>query len=146
MEQIEILEKDYELARFIKALGSPVRLSIIRKLMEKGSCPHGCNPCSCGEGCIGKDCKCGCKCGELVDMFSMSQSTISQHLKELKQVGLIEIASRKGDYILNHQRMNEGLNLVNSFFNNTLGAVSYGKDNTSESCGCEKIIRKYKSN
>ena len=148
MQQIEILDRDYELARFLKALGNPVRLSIIRKLLEKGSCPHGCNPCACGEGCAGKDCKCGCKCGELVDMFSMSQSTISQHLKELKNAGLIESANRKGDYIPDHHRINKGLELLIALLGNESSTLFPTSENANEVCDCEgkRINRKYKSN
>lgn len=107
MVEINISESDYRLARFLKAIGNPVRLSIIRTLIEKSSCPHGCHPSSCDDKCEGENCKCGCKCGELVDMFPISQSTISQHIKELKNAGLIETSGRKGDYVLNHKIFKE---------------------------------------
>ena len=99
--------QDIQLASMLKSLAHPVRLSIIRTIMEKGSCPHGCNPCKCGENCEGKNCKCGCKCGELVEVIPMSQSTVSQHIKELKEAGLIESSGRKGDYRINHKRLRE---------------------------------------
>ncbi len=57
-----------ELADFAKAISHPVRIKILKTLFEK---------------------KC-CICGELVDLLPLSQSTVSQHLKELKRVGLIK--------------------------------------------------------
>ena len=102
---------DNKLSRYLKALGHPVRLSIIRTLLEKCNCPHGCNPCSCGDKCEGENCKCGCNCGTLVNQFSMSQSTVSQHIKELKSAGLINSNGRKGDYTINHTSVTEALNM-----------------------------------
>lgn len=116
MEKSDFKEKDKELAKYLKALSHPVRLSIIRKLMDNCRCPHGSHPCRCGENCEGKNCKCGCRCGALVDMFDMSQSTVSQHIKELKSAGLIELKSRKGDYILNHSKIRETFNLLQEIF------------------------------
>lgn len=105
-------ENDMVLAKYLKALSHPVRLSIIRTLMDNSRCPHGTHPCSCGDTCEGENCKCGCKCGELVDKFKMSQSTVSQHIKELKSAGLIELKSRKGDYTLNHSKLKETFELL----------------------------------
>ena len=110
-------ENDLMLARFLKALGNPIRLMIIRKLLEKSECPHGCHPCSCGEKCQGKNCKCGCKCGELVELFPMSQSTVSQHIKELKKAGIIEHSGRKGDYRINHEIVNQGFSALQQILN-----------------------------
>lgn len=109
MEKIKISERDVRLAKFLKALGNPVRMSIISTLIEKSRCPNGCNPCSCGDCCEGRNCKCGCSCGELVDQFPMSQSTVSRHIKELKDAGLLDINNRKGDYRVNYTQLNEGL-------------------------------------
>lgn len=55
------------LARLAKALGHPARVAILRKLLRE-------------EGCIA---------GEIVDELPLAQSTVSQHLKQLKQAGLI---------------------------------------------------------
>ena len=110
------LEKDTGLVEFLKALAHPVRIGILRKLIDTGKCPCGCNPCKCGHNCRGANCKCGCKCGELVELFPMSQSTVSQHIKELKKAGVIEMTSRKGDYILNYTKINESLNLLLALF------------------------------
>ncbi len=55
-----------DLAEVAKALGHPGRLEILRILA--------------GRACI---------CGDIVDRMPLSQATVSQHLKELKKVGLI---------------------------------------------------------
>ena len=60
-------ESDSELAMMCRALGHPARLQILRLLIEKNACV----------------------CGEIVDELPLAQSTVSQHLKVLKDAGLI---------------------------------------------------------
>lgn len=78
-------EGSEELARIAKALGHPVRIEIVR-LLSNQSC---------------------CFTGDLVDMFPLAQSTISQHLKELKDAGIIqgEIKAPKIKYCLNNKKI-----------------------------------------
>ena len=57
-----------EMSAIIKALGHPARLAILEHLLKVDSCV----------------------CGDIVDVIPLSQPTISQHLKELKMVGLIK--------------------------------------------------------
>lgn len=64
-------ESAQELAAVAKALGQPARVAIIRLLATRTACT----------------------CGELVAELPLSQSTVSQHLKELKTAGLVESAS-----------------------------------------------------
>jgi ArsR family transcriptional regulator len=59
---------DRELAALARALGHPARVAILRLLTE------------CGE----------CMCGSIVDRLPLSQATVSQHLKVLKDAGLIQ--------------------------------------------------------
>lgn len=61
-------EADDELAAMSKALGHPTRVKILRLLTHRESCV----------------------CGELVDEIDVAQSTISQHLKVLKEAGLVQ--------------------------------------------------------
>lgn len=63
----EFLEKEQDLAAFAKALSHPARIAILKVLASKNECI----------------------CGEIVDVLPLAQSTVSQHLKELKQAGLI---------------------------------------------------------
>jgi ArsR family transcriptional regulator len=56
-----------ELAELSKAIAHPARVKILRLLANKASCV----------------------CGELVDELDFAQSTVSQHLKVLKEAGLI---------------------------------------------------------
>lgn len=57
-----------ELAAITKALAHPARIAILQYLSSKGTCI----------------------CGDIVDELPLSQSTVSQHLKELKNAGLIQ--------------------------------------------------------
>ena len=59
---------DQELASLTKALGHPARVQIIRLLVRR-------------EACV---------CGDIVDELPLAQSTVSQHLKVLKEAGLIK--------------------------------------------------------
>lgn len=57
-----------ELAQMMKVLGHPARIAILQSIINT-------------ENCV---------CGSLVNEIGLAQSTISQHLKELKNVGLIQ--------------------------------------------------------
>jgi DNA-binding transcriptional ArsR family regulator len=64
----EFTKTQNELAALAKALGHPARIAILQFLASQKSCV----------------------CGDIVDKLPLSQSTVSQHLKELKKVGLIK--------------------------------------------------------
>lgn len=136
MKNTEFEEKDKVLAKYLKALSHPLRLSIIRKLMDQSRCPHDSHPCNCDKNCRDKNCKCGCKCGTLVDMFNISQSTVSQHIKELKDVGLIDLKSRKGDYTLNHSKLKEILDLLQNIFELP---INYPQEDKNCICLCDNL-------
>lgn len=61
-------EADAELAIMSKALGHPIRVQILRILTYRD----------------------GCVCGDLVGEIELAQSTVSQHLKVLKEAGLVQ--------------------------------------------------------
>ncbi len=65
---INYLEENTEIAGFCKALAHPARITIIRLLLSLDSC----------------------FCGDIVKELPLAQSTVSQHLKELKKAGLIK--------------------------------------------------------
>ncbi|MGA9523244.1 MAG: metalloregulator ArsR/SmtB family transcription factor [Myxococcaceae bacterium] len=67
LRPIEGKEADEELAGLAKALGHPARVQILRILTRRTSCV----------------------CGDIVDELPLAQSTVSQHLKILKEAGLI---------------------------------------------------------
>jgi len=67
LRPVEGAEADQELAELAKALGHPARVQILRILGRKNTCI----------------------CGEIVDELPLAQSTVSQHLKILKDAGLI---------------------------------------------------------
>ena len=64
----EFTSKDNKIAKYAKALGHPARIAILQLLLKKQNCI----------------------CGDIVDELPLSQSTVSQHLKELKEAGLIK--------------------------------------------------------
>ncbi len=61
-------EEQNEMANLLKAMGHPARIAIIELLLSKESCI----------------------CGDIVNELHLAQPTISQHLKELKNVGIIK--------------------------------------------------------
>jgi ArsR family transcriptional regulator len=67
LRPIEGNDADEELATLSKALGHPARVQILRILVRRNACI----------------------CGDIVDELPLAQSTVSQHLKVLKDAGLI---------------------------------------------------------
>jgi DNA-binding transcriptional ArsR family regulator len=61
-------KKQNQLATYAKAIAHPARVAILEYLLEHQTCI----------------------CGDLVDELPLAQSTVSQHLKELKAVGIIK--------------------------------------------------------
>ncbi len=73
-------DTDRRLADTLKALAHPARLAIVRLLAERDECV----------------------CGEIVDDLPLAQSTVSQHLKALKEAGLVQgtVEGRRTCYCL----------------------------------------------
>jgi ArsR family transcriptional regulator len=96
LENIEYKEGTEQLARFSKALGHPTRIAILKHLQNQ-SC---------------------CFTGDLVEVFPLAQSTISQHLKELKNAGLIqgELNPPKIKYCINKENWKIAKTLFSEFF------------------------------
>ena len=78
---------DIQLARWTKAMGHPARIAILRVLARK----------------------CTCICGDISGELPLAQSTVSQHLKALKQAGLIkgDIEGVRVCYCLNEEVIEE---------------------------------------
>jgi len=85
MEKINDRQK--RMARYAKAMGHPVRMYVL-ELLSLQNC---------------------CYSGDLSEDLSIAKSTLSQHLKELKEAGLIqgEIEAPKIKYCINRENWNE---------------------------------------
>lgn len=64
----QFTDSQLEMATLAKALGHPARIAIIEYLVSVDACI----------------------CGDIVDQLPLAQSTVSQHLKALKEAGLIK--------------------------------------------------------
>nr|WP_321409866.1 metalloregulator ArsR/SmtB family transcription factor [uncultured Carboxylicivirga sp.] len=90
-----LTEKQRKVARYAKAMGHPIRVYIL-ELLSKQSC---------------------CYSGDLTDDLPIVKSTLSQHLKELKDAGLIqgEIEAPKIKYCVNKENWKEAQDLFREF-------------------------------
>ena len=88
--------EENRIADLAKALGHPARVAILLHLIKINSCV----------------------CGDLVDVLPLSQSTVSQHLKELKRVGILtgEIEGTKTCYCIDSKVWKELKTLFGLFF------------------------------
>src|SRR6187431_2462776 len=89
-------QKEQDLAAFAKALAHPARIVILKILAEQNECI----------------------CGKIVDVLPLAQSTVSQHLKELKNAGLIDgtIDGPKSCYCINWKAFEKFNTEFNSLF------------------------------
>lgn len=89
-------EQTEQLSLYAKALSHPTRITILKHL-EKQSC---------------------CFTGDLVEVLPISQSTVSQHLKELKNAGLIqgEIKPPRIKYCINKENWDKAKELFATLF------------------------------
>ena len=92
----EFTRAQNELAGITKALGHPARIAILQFLIKSNTC----------------------FCGDIVEHLPLSQSTVSQHLSELKKVGLI-----KGDingpsvcYCIDERAWSRAGKIINAIF------------------------------
>lgn len=92
----EFSVKDRKVAELAKALAHPARVAIVRELAKRGTCV----------------------CGEIVEVMPLAQSTVSQHLKELKAAGLIkgEVEGAKSCYCLDWDRIKDVWTLFHGMF------------------------------
>lgn len=92
----EFTAKENRLAKYAKALAHPARIAILKLLASKRTCI----------------------CGDIVDELPLSQSTVSQHLKELKEAGLIkgEIEGVKICYCIDEKEWNAAQLHINQLF------------------------------
>ena len=79
-KKTEFSAKDQQIAAFAKALSHPARVAIVKAIAKRGTCI----------------------CGEIVEVLPLAQSTVSQHLKDLKEAGIIcgEVEGTKTCYCI----------------------------------------------
>lgn len=114
MRKPEVFDTELqELACFAKVISHPARLAILKYLAETKTCIS----------------------GDISDQLPLSRTTVSQHLKELREIGLIhgEIDGLKINYCLCDTSITEKLELFDTFF----GRIKSGKI----SCGVEKSCK-----
>ena len=85
-----------ELASMAKALAHPARIAILEILINKNTCI----------------------CGDIVEELPLSQATVSQHLKELKEAGIIqgEISGVRTCYCIDPKVWNQAGSLLSQLF------------------------------
>jgi len=90
-----ITDKQKRIARYAKAMGHPIRLYVLERLSTQRCCYS----------------------GDLTDLLPIAKSTLSQHLKELKDAGLIqgEIEAPKIKYCINKENWKEAQSLFKDF-------------------------------
>ncbi len=96
ISEISYTSKEEILAKYAKALSHPVRIRILT-FLENQTC---------------------CFTGQLTDEIPMAQSTISQHLKELKEAGLIQgdVMPPRVKYCVNQKAWLEAKKIFSDFF------------------------------
>ena len=89
-------EQQNSLATTLKALAHPARIAILQHIIKQNACI----------------------CNDLVEELGLAQATISQHLKELKNIGIIKgnIEGTSVCYRINETVWNEVKKELNSFF------------------------------
>lgn len=92
----EFTVKENKIAAYAKALAHPARIAILQVLIKKNSCI----------------------CGDIVEELPLSQSTVSQHLKELKEAGLIkgDIDGKKVCYCIDEKEWAAAQSYLSAFF------------------------------
>lgn len=97
---------ELRIATYAKALAHPARVAILNVLMRKSAC----------------------MCGDIVDELPLAQSTVSQHLRELKDAGLIQgsIDGPSVCYCVNPDAMAEMMSLFSEL----------DRSATAASCAC----------
>lgn len=97
-------KQETALSNYAKALGHPARIAILNLLIKKKTCI----------------------CGDIVDELPLSQSTVSQHLKELKKAGLIkgEIEGVSVCYCIDEFEWGKAKILLADMFNKPLHKIN----------------------
>mgnify|MGYP000554288676 FL=1 len=90
-------EEQNKIAQLAKALGHPARIAILQQMLNTSSCIN----------------------SQLVEELGLAQATISQHLKELKSIGIIKgtIEGTSMSYCINPENWTKIKEIFNQLFN-----------------------------
>lgn len=96
MSKKELTADQEQLARFAKALGHPIRIAILEMLANQSCCYH----------------------GDMSEILPIAKSTLSQHLNELKDAGLIQgtITLPTVKYCINEENWQKARKMFSVFF------------------------------
>lgn len=96
MSKKELTADQEQLARFAKALGHPIRIAILEMLANQSYCYH----------------------GDMSEILPIAKSTLSQHLNELKDAGLIQgtITLPTVRYCINEENWQKARRMFSVFF------------------------------
>ena len=108
MTAVSAIELEHEIATIAKALGHPARAQMIRLLLARDAC----------------------YCGQLVDELGLAQATVSQHLKVLRDAGLIvgEIEGLRTCYWASRERLVELHQLLGQLLDEAVEVTTDGCD------------------
>ncbi|MDL2231310.1 winged helix-turn-helix domain-containing protein [Porphyromonadaceae bacterium OttesenSCG-928-L07] len=95
MQKQELTKDQEQIARFAKAMGHPIRIAILQMLANQTCCFH----------------------GDMSELLPIAKSTLSQHLNELKDAGLIqgEITPPTVKYCINRENWTLAKKLLGGF-------------------------------
>ncbi|MGQ3013390.1 MAG: ArsR/SmtB family transcription factor [Flavobacteriales bacterium] len=95
-KSILFTDEQNELANMAKVLGHPARIAILQHIIDRKTCI----------------------CNDLVDELGLAQATISQHLRELKNIGIIQgtIEGKSVCYCIEEKKWNEIRQRFQQFF------------------------------
>ena len=98
-KKLEFKDDEIAIAAIAKAISHPARVAILKEVARRQSCI----------------------CGEIVEVLPLAQSTVSQHLKELKEAGLIDgmVDGVKSCYCINWAAFEKISAVFNLFFEKT---------------------------
>ena len=104
----EFSQREQDLANFAKAMSHPARIAILKVLAQRNECI----------------------CGEIVEILPLAQSTVSQHLKELKTAGLVDgaVDGPRSCYCINWKAFEK--------FNTDLGSLFTNLKTRNEKACC----------
>ena len=95
-KKVKFTESQQEIADYFRVLSNPARIAILQHIIDQKAC----------------------LCSELVDEIGLAQATISQHLKEIKDAGIIQgsVEGKSICYCINLDKWKKVQDLFNAFF------------------------------